>query len=418
MNSTHGNKDLPIRTKGYPQNSLNTRGFVGAYLPVCPILNGIDAQFTHLVFFYMKVESISLQNFKLFDNLDVSFKHQMLEEVSNQFLILGDNGTGKTTLLQAIALPLALATRQIQTLYDFDWIGFLPGRFWKWGKPRIQLEVSFENEEIEATRVVAEKWYEAQSKEFQTEHEFVQPSGKALTQLTLMGHYWKVGENTPAERLQFQGRYYARELFLSGETSVRPWFSKLPGIFWFDQFRNPGANTTSESHFDPRKEGKGQMSFESGVGRLREHLIRWKRRQNLGQPDYLKELETLYKSIFWGRSFVGIESMPSFESPTEEEECFVLSDGHRTYDIVEMSAGEQSIIPFLYEVVRQQMAYSVVLIDEVDLNLHPPAAQSLIRHLPSISSTCQFIMTTHSEAVSNVINQNETWRLPGGSLCL
>ncbi|MEN8218969.1 MAG: hypothetical protein ABFS56_21875 [Pseudomonadota bacterium] len=97
------------------------------------------------------------------------------------------------------------------------------------------------------------------------------------------------------------------------------------------------------------------MSFETGVGRLREHLIRWKRRQKSDQPDYLKELETLYKSIFLGRSFVGIESMPSFESPTEEEECFVLSDGHRTYDIVEMSAGEQSIIQFLYEVVRRQI---------------------------------------------------------------
>jgi DNA repair exonuclease SbcCD ATPase subunit len=66
----------------------------------------------------MKVESISIQHFKLFDNFEVSFKHKTLEEVSNQFLILGDNGTGKTTLLQAIALPLALATRQIQSIYD------------------------------------------------------------------------------------------------------------------------------------------------------------------------------------------------------------------------------------------------------------------------------------------------------------
>jgi hypothetical protein len=299
----------------------------------------------------------------------------------------------------------------------FDWLGFLPGRFWKWGKPRIQLEVSFEKEEIEATSKVAEKWYEAQSEEFQSENEFVKPSGKPLTQLILMGDYWKVGDNSPAERSQFQGRYYARRLFWSGDTSVRSLFSKLPGIFWFDQFRNLGANTYSESNFDLPKESKGQVSFESGVGRLREHLIRWKRKQNSGKPDYLTELETLYKRIFWGRSFVGIESMPSFESPTEEE-CFVLSDGHHTYDIVEMSAGEQSIIPFLYEVVRRQIAYSVVLIDEVDLNLHPPAAQSLIRHLPSISSTCQFILTNNEEAVSNVINRNETWRLPGGSLCL
>jgi predicted NACHT family NTPase len=49
------------------------------------------------------------------ENVEISFKNKTLEEVSNRFLILGDNGTGKTTLLQAIALPLALATKQIQS---------------------------------------------------------------------------------------------------------------------------------------------------------------------------------------------------------------------------------------------------------------------------------------------------------------
>jgi predicted ATP-binding protein involved in virulence len=72
----------------------------------------------------------------------------------------------------------------------------------------------------------------------------------------------------------------------------------------------------------------------------------------------------------------------------------------------------------LYEFVRQQIAYAVVLIDEIDLNLHPPIAQFVVGQLPVISSSCQFILTTHSEAVNNVMSENETYRLPGGSLCL
>ncbi len=46
----------------------------------------------------MKVESISIKNFKRFEQQEVSFKNQTLNTVSNRFLVLGDNGMGKTTL--------------------------------------------------------------------------------------------------------------------------------------------------------------------------------------------------------------------------------------------------------------------------------------------------------------------------------
>jgi len=159
-----------------------------------------------------------------------------------------------------------------------------------------------------------------------------------------------------------------------------------------------------------------------GVGQLRKYLNGWKLGQlSRAQPyriDFLMELENLYKKIFPGRSFFSVEPMPNIDSPTPDEYYFLLSDGHRTYDIVEMSAGEQAVFPILYEFVRKQIAYSVVLIDEIDLNLHPPVAQLLVGQLTKIGPTCQFILTTHSDAVSNLIGEDETIRLAGGSLCL
>jgi hypothetical protein len=373
----------------------------------------------------MKVESISIQNFKLFDNLQVSFKNQTLDEVTNRFLILGDNGTGKTTLLQAIALPLALATKQIPNVSEFDWLGFLPARYSRWGTPYIKLDVSFEREEIEATREVAHRWYEAQPAEFRSERPFVEPGDSTSVQLILNGEYWRAG-TTPEERAQFQGRYYAQNL-LRTDPSVRSEFSKLPGIFWFDQFRNLGSNLYLEgSGFGARPFGDGafgggRVSFEMGVGRLRQYLIEWRQRQESGkayQTDYLTQLENLYTKIFPDRSFWGLEKIPRIDSPTEEDVYFLLKYRNRTYDIVEMSAGEQAVFPILYEFVRQQVAYSIVLIDEVDLNLHPPIAQFLVSQLPKIAPTCQLILTTHSEAVNDIIGEAETYRLPGGVLCL
>jgi len=366
----------------------------------------------------VKIESISIQHFKLFNNLDVSFKHKTLEEVSNQFLILGDNGSGKTTLLQAIALPLALATKKIERIADFEWPGFLPERFWKWGTPRVQMQISFVDEEIEATQEIAKQWYDAQPEEFRSKHPFIEPSSKNEIELSLTSHYLSIGTNTPAEHFQFQGRYYAQQLLWTN-SSVQTQFSKLPGIFWFDQYRNLVSNSESGRN---NQEGNGQSFSKQGISRLRESLIDWKRQQASSiAPDSTNDLTTIehhYKKIFSGRSFGGLEIMPSLKAPMEEKSFFVLNDGEHTYDIVEMSAGEQSIFPMLYEFVRQQIAYSVVLIDEIDLNLHPPIAQFMVAQLPAISSTCQFILTTHSEAVNNVMSENETYRLPGGSLCL
>jgi predicted ATPase len=374
----------------------------------------------------MKVESISIHNFKLFDNLEVSFKNKTLDEVTNRFLILGDNGSGKTTLLQAIALPLALATKQIQNITEFDWLGFLPARYSKWGTPNIKLEVSFEPEEIEATREVAQRWYAAQPEEFRFDRPFIKPGDRTSIQLVLNGEYWKAG-TTLEERAQFQGRYYAQKL-LRIDPSIRSQFSKLPGIFWFDQFRNLGSNLYREASgfgslpFGEGAFGGGRASFEIGVGHLRQYLIEWRQRQESGnrtyQTDYLTQLENLYTRIFPDRSFWGLEKIPRSNSPTEEDIYFLLKYRNRTYDLVEMSAGEQAIFPILYEFVRQQIAYSIVLIDEVDLNLHPPVAQFLVSQLPKIAPTCQLILTTHSEAVNDIIGEAETYRLPGGVLCL
>jgi AAA domain, putative AbiEii toxin, Type IV TA system/AAA ATPase domain len=370
--------------------------------------------------FEMKVESVKIRNFKRFESLEVAVKHKTLQEVSNRFLVLGDNGTGKTTFLQAIALPLALATLQIPAVPDFDWIGFVPGRFWRWGRPYVELEISFTDAEIDTTREAAEKWYEAQSEDIKSDRPFIKPGTSRMVRLILDGDSCRVAGGNRAELLQFRGRHYAYRL-LKTNPSARGLFARLPGLFWFDQYRNLGSSLT-EINGDGRALTGARISYDVGIERLRKYLTGWKlAQQSRDQPyriDYLLELENLYKRIFQGRSFAGVEPMPGVDSPTAEDYYFLLNDGHRTYDIVEMSAGEQSVFPITYEFVRMSIAYSIVLIDEIDLNLHPPVAQAFVNQLSKIGPTCQFIFTTHSDAVSDVVGDDETYRLPGGSLCL
>lgn len=372
----------------------------------------------------MKISHLVIRNFKRFDSIDLDLRNSETGEVADQFLILGDNGTGKTTILQAVALCLARAGRRAKGPEDLDWIGWLPERYRRWGEPTIEMTVHFEDAEITATRVAAKKWFDA----YPQREEFREPGESKTVELVLEGNhiYTKSDrdEGTNRELLQFQGRSYAAAV-LREDPTARDLFDSLPGVFWFDQFRNLATPPpeSDRSRDNGGEESGGQVSYKVGVARLREHLNRWQLAKIGGQGrpghrDWLNELENLYKRVFPGRSFSLPEPMYQGGTPTPGDYYFILSDGNRTYDLEEMSAGEQAIFPMLYEFVRQQIRNSVVLIDEIDLNLHPPLAQALLSTLPTMGPKCQFLLTTHSEAVSSLVSPNQIRRLKGGRLCL
>jgi len=370
----------------------------------------------------LKVERVTLKNFKRFGSLTIEIKNQALDEVADQFLILGDNGTGKTTVFQAIALCLSMAARRTASVESFDWLGWVPGRYRRWGTPQVELTAHFTTDEIEATAEAARRWWESRSEEVRR-GSFVEPGRSTTVNLRLDGEQFR---NDPAELHQFRGRSYAASL-LRTDPTARDLFPRLPGVFWFDQFRNlatPQEERDGERNSSPEHQPTSRISFDVGVARLRGYLNKWKleriRRGPPGRPrhDYVLELENVYQRIFPGHSFSDPEPMFWGGVPSPSDYYFMIHDGSRTYDLEEMSAGEQSVFPILYEFVRQQIKNSVVLIDEIDLNLHPPLAQTLVSQLPQIGPNCQFIYTTHSEAVSSVVSPEQIYRLPGGRLCL
>lgn len=360
----------------------------------------------------MKILSARIHNFKRFSppGLDISLRADETTPPWDRFLVLGDNGTGKTTLLQAIALTLSLAQRKTERVDLFRWTGWVPERYGRWGDPNLDLEVSFDSDEIAATKEVARLWYN----HFYPAggQGFVEPGDSGKVTLHLRGG--RVEAASLAELYQFRGRAYAGAL-TRYYPEVRKLFRRLPGVFWYDQYRNialPGEREV---------EDQAPPTFAVGVVRLRDVLRTWQvQRDRLGphpDQDFLGELEGLYRIAFPGRTFAGLEPIYG-EGPTPYDSSFVFSDGARTYELGEMSAGEQSVFPILFEFVRQQVHRSVVLIDEVDLNLHPPLAQRVISLLPRLGEQNQFVFTTHSSAVATMVSPRATFRLPGGQLCL
>jgi hypothetical protein len=364
----------------------------------------------------MRLHQCTIERFKRFrpPGLTVAFHDAETNAVADRYLVLGENAAGKTTILQAIALTLSLAQRSTTDAEHFAWTGWVGNRLHVHGAPRVEIHVEFDEEEVEATRAVLDA---------HTAHTGQSTGGRQWPASRMVWVRLEGGRvstpNHPDELFLFQGRTLLAGL-MRHRPDLRRHYAKLPGVFWYDQYRNvavPGArdpDARAEAHPD---RADHEPVYRDGVARLDALLKAWYgTRPGHGLAaghDYLGDLEALYGLAFPGRSFSGVEPVYG-NGPTPIGDRFVLSDGVHTYALSEMSAGEQAVFPLLFEFVRQQIHKSVVLIDELDLNLHPPLAQALYELLPRLGHDNQFILTTHSPAVAALVARPATLHLPDG----
>ena len=361
----------------------------------------------------MKLKNVAIKNFKGVECVD--FSMETASHSPRQLTaLLGDNGSGKTSVLQAIALTLSLATRRTRDLASFNWHGFLPERVSSLGPTFVELDIAFEPEEVALTSELFEVWQDSLPSERRQQMRIVPPSQYPEVQLRF--EQGRVTSTQGFEAVnQFLGRYYIKAL-----KDIRPEFrhrfASIGDIFWFDQHRNLGYSIDESSSGDvPKNEG-----WQAGVEQLREYLIGWWGHHTTPErrgKDYIEPLERLLRKVFPGTRFIGI--MPRGDMPSKANDFYFLIDhDNRVYDLAEMSSGEQAVFPLVYEFVRLDIQRSIVLIDELELHLHPPEQQRLLAALPSIGTDCQFLITTHSEFLSSVIPNEQEIRLGRGNRCL
>jgi len=369
--------------------------------------------------YVMKVTRVHIENFKRFapPGIDISLVHAESSKVSDEFLLLGDNAIGKTTVLQAIALTLSLAMKQTRSVHEFSWVGWAGDRYYAKGDPIVEVVVQFSPDEIVATREINRLWWKAFG---DNSRQYIEPGDHEQVTLRLRGARVEALDGDVANLLQFQGRINAAALTNRGDHRAREFFPRLPGLFWFDQFRNVSVIGDVTTNDDPAKNWE-KTSFQLGLNRLTENLRAWHSTRQKGwagtREDLLGQLDGLYGQVFPGRRFAGFEPVYS-GGPTPTDDRPTLTYGTNVYDLREMSAGEQAVFPLIFEFVRQQIHHSIILIDELDLNLHPPLAQRLLGLLPRLGADNQFLFTTHAGAVSSMVSPRDTFRLPGGNLCL
>lgn len=366
----------------------------------------------------MKLRYALIENFKGVKRAELNFVPPYDQEPQWLHAVLGDNGSGKTTVLQAIALTLSLATRRTREVEDFRWNGFIPERLSTLGRTRVELKIVFDEDEIRATQEVYQEWQKsANAGPNAPARPPVPPDTRK--EVTLIFESGRVDcAEGQAAKFQLLGRYYVKTLSRT-RPDLRSYFERLGDVFWHDQYRNLGEQPHDETVPGEKAPIEG---WSAGIELLRESLVGWwAYHTSKAAPnghDYIEGLEKHFQQIYPGTEFQGVAPMENARGRGAADFYFILSRDGRPFDIAEMSSGEQSIFPLICDFVRLGIRRSIVMIDELELHLHPPEQQGLLAYLPKLGPDCQFLITTHSSFVEGSIGKEFKTRLQGGRLCL
>ena len=113
---------------------------------------------------------------------------------------------------------------------------------------------------------------------------------------------------------------------------------------------------------------------------------------------------------------------------SNERPRLLIDHGRSTVAVRQMSDGERGILALVLDLTRRLVqanpemsnpvaeAEAVVLIDEIDLHLHPKWQRQIVRKLTAAFPSCQFIATTHSPQVIGEVEHNRIQIIANGEV--
>jgi predicted ATPase len=368
----------------------------------------------------MKIKSLSLRHYKKFNNWEKSFCDEA-GHPHDMILLVGNNGTGKSSILQAIAMLVGAAVKPFTSPSDLEYPGFKWDNIQRGRMPvDVRATLQFNDEEIEATQqfssALAERY---------PDKTFVPPGNNQEIELYLDYVEDVVrAEGTASAFFQTKGYQYALQLS-KFERNFDRLFQKVGSIYTYHEQRTAASIQSSGLSGDANGNGDTHTVVVD-ENLIKEVLFKWfvfhqnatNRRRGFelreGQRDFFAELEQKYQLLFRGHSFKGFAPKMMPDQFLDTAQDFWLFDGTNDYEFSEMSGGERAIFPMLIDFANRSINNSIVIIDEVELHLHPPLQQLLVETLPRLGRNNQFVMSTHSEFVVSLFPEQQIIRLENG----
>ena len=345
----------------------------------------------------MRIDSIEIKNFKLFTNETFQFN-------SDFNLIIGVNGSGKTSLLNAVAVAIAgwahayiKDKNNLRSIEDHEIREVqIDKRFDRTKKTEIKAYGSGQViNRYNKERYAKADWTRMRSEG--TDETIINSSGIKYQNPydNSYSKYYPINFSSLGSDILYyieSGSSLDLPLFAFYECN-RLWLSK-------DKLEKTEVAKLKYSRFDPYKDCFHTGADDKAIGEwlLKEELISLQ--QNRETP--------ILKSIKQAAIFA-LENCSGFRFDFEESRVMVEFDDGTTIPFEHLSDGQRTILGLFCDIARRaailnphldgdasNKSKGVVLIDELDLHLHPKWQRRVIEDLRTVFPNIQFICTTHS----------------------
>ncbi|MDR1873089.1 MAG: AAA family ATPase [Deltaproteobacteria bacterium] len=344
----------------------------------------------------MKLNSICIQNFRSFDNLTIEFDERLT-------VLVGVNGSGKSAVLDALEPGIALITATfLQSSYQdiLSYLGCRSGYFFS----HLDLPLTTDNNTITIN-------YNVDNVEFSYEeiydNSFNLPKTHDLkTYINIISpHFSHYEINKP-----ILVKYSSNRLINKSEAKLS-----------INSKYKQGPDESYKGIIDPCIDYSSILSWFDDINNKEARFVRDNRDLSFRLP----EMEVLRQAI--SKTLLEEYINPNFDLATYEM-TLVKKDTNINFPVSSLSQGFQSILSLTLDLARRMIMANrvmdssavlntpaIVLIDEIDLHLHPSWRQKVLPILLDVFPGAQFIVTTHSPLVLTSIKPENIVILDGKS---
>jgi len=359
----------------------------------------------------MEVKRITLHNVGRFDNLNIQLA-PLGNHNSNVTVFVGNNGSGKTSILKSLATSLSWLVSRIQS--ETGKGSPIPELVIKNGKSSAAIDINIfhpatgnpENGDLESYDENYFPWRIAKTRKGR-KGEY---KGDYWGATALAEHYRTKLSKNEKTSLPLMAFYSVERVVIDIPLKIRDkhTFLQLDG---YDKSLSQGVDFRRFFEwFREREDTENESTVSDDVLEQIRTLLKtdqetWDKLSKFRVESRDRQLTAVRSAIY--------KFMPEFSNLRVRRKPRLhmsIDKNGEPLNVAQLSQGEKSLMALIGDIARRLAVLNpsldnpligdgIVLIDEVDMHLHPQWQRSLIEQLTTTFPNCQFVLTTHSPLV-------------------